>query len=269
MTAVAGSGGRIQYDDNRVVRTAIAASLIFHAAVLFGVNLMKAPAKKETPVPGTIVARLAQPRAAVAAAPPAQEAPKPQVEVPPPPPPPPKPSALPRLAPVTRDAPVTKAVAPAAPATPSPAVPRSAEPATAVTAAPPPPTAVAPAATAAPAATVGAPATPSPAAESADPGTLSQYRLAIMGAARRYKKYPRVAMDNNWEGKVEVRMVIGANGMIASISVRNGTGHEILDQQALDMIRKAKPLAPIPAALRGKEFTVDLPVIFSLKDEAG
>ncbi len=90
-----------------------------------------------------------------------------------------------------------------------------------------------------------------------------------MGAARRYKKYPRVAMDNNWEGKVEVRMVIGANGMIASISVRSGTGHEILDQQALDMIRKAKPLAPIPAALRGKEFTVDLPVIFSLKDEAG
>ena len=90
-----------------------------------------------------------------------------------------------------------------------------------------------------------------------------------MGAARRYKKYPRVAMDNNWEGKVEVRMVIGANGMIASISVRSGTGHEILDQQALDMTRKAKPLAPIPAALRGKEFTVDLPVIFSLKDEAG
>ena len=59
-----------------------------------------------------------------------------------------------------------------------------------------------------------------------------------MSAARRYKRYPRIAMDNNWEGKVEVRMVVGANGMISSITIRSGTGHEVLDQQALDMIRK-------------------------------
>jgi protein TonB len=99
-----------------------------------------------------------------------------------------------------------------------------------------------------------------------DAATLAQYRLAIIAAAKRYKRYPRVAMDNNWEGKVEVRMVIGANGMISVLSVRTSAGHEILDQQALDMIKKAKPLTPIPSALRGKEFTVDIPVIFSLKD---
>lgn len=104
--------------------------------------------------------------------------------------------------------------------------------------------------------------------DEADAGTLRAYRLAIITNARRYKVYPRVAMDNNWEGKVEVRMVIGANGMIASLSIKTGTGHEILDKAALGMIRKAKPLTPIPAALRGKEFTVDVPVIFSLKDDA-
>lgn len=76
-------------------------------------------------------------------------------------------------------------------------------------------------------------------------------------------------MDNNWEGKAEIRMVIGANGMISSITVKTSAGHEILDAQALDMIRKAKPLTQIPAALRGKEFTVDVPVVFSLKEETG
>lgn len=104
--------------------------------------------------------------------------------------------------------------------------------------------------------------------DAADAGTLRAYRLAIITNARKYKVYPRVAMDNNWEGKVEVRMVIGANGMIASLSIKTGTGHEILDKAALGMIRKAKPLTPIPAALRGKEFTVDVPVIFSLKDDS-
>ena len=64
-------------------------------------------------------------------------------------------------------------------------------------------------------------------------------------------------------------MVIGTDGTIASISIKTGSGFEVLDQQALEMIRKAKPLAPIPAQLRGKGFTVDVPVVFSLREETG
>ena len=115
--------------------------------------------------------------------------------------------------------------------------------------------------------------TPAPAApvagEATDPATLGQYRIAIITTAKRYKRYPRLALDNNWEGRAEVRMVVGADGSIASISIRSGSGFEILDQQALEMIRKAKALTPIPAALRGKGFTVDVPVVFSLKEETG
>ena len=76
-------------------------------------------------------------------------------------------------------------------------------------------------------------------------------------------------MDNNWEGKAEIRMVVGANGMISSITIKTSAGHEILDAQALDMIRKAKPMVQVPPGLGGKEFTVDVPVVFSLKEETG
>ena len=64
-------------------------------------------------------------------------------------------------------------------------------------------------------------------------------------------------------------MVIGPEGNIVSISIRSRSGYEVLDQQALEMIRKAKPLTPIPPALRGKGFTIDVPVVFSLKEETG
>ena len=76
-------------------------------------------------------------------------------------------------------------------------------------------------------------------------------------------------MDNNWEGQAEIRLVIGADGAIASISIKTRSGFDVLDQQALEMIRKAKPAATIPAQLRGKPFTVDVPVLFSLKEETG
>ena len=55
--------------------------------------------------------------------------------------------------------------------------------------------------------------------------------------------------------------------MISGISIKTSTGHEILDQSALDTLRKAKPLVPIPAALRGREFGLDVNFIFNLKDE--
>ena len=156
---------------------------------------------------------------------------------------------------------------------PGPAVPRAAEVA-AVPALPAEPSPAASAAGGASGASAARFAEAKPAAalpgagrpgNDADTGPLAQYRLALIGAARRYKRYPAHAMDKGWQGRVEIRLVIGANGMIRSSLVKASSGYEILDNQALDMVKKAKPLAPIPAALRGREFTVDIPVIFDLQ----
>jgi protein TonB len=157
---------------------------------------------------------------------------------------------------------------------PGPAVPRAAEVATAP-ALPAEPSAAAPSGSASAASAARAaeapPAAASPGAgttrsgSDADTGTLDQYRLALIVAARRYKRYPAQAMDKGWQGKVEIRLVVGANGTIQSSLVKASSGYEILDNQALDMVKKAKPLTQIPAALRGREFTVDIPVIFDLQ----
>lgn len=97
-----------------------------------------------------------------------------------------------------------------------------------------------------------------------DNGTLERYRLALIVATRRYKRYPAIAMEKGWQGKVEVHMVIGANGMLADATIKTSSGHEILDNQAIDMLKKGKTTVQIPASLRGREFSVDVPVIFDL-----
>ena len=105
------------------------------------------------------------------------------------------------------------------------------------------------------------------AASGPDPGTVAQFRLELMDIARRYKKYPRIAQDNSWEGRVELRIVIGEDGAIASLSVKKGAGRAVLDDEAQAMIRTAKSKAAIPPGLRGKAFTLEIPVDFFLKDE--
>jgi protein TonB len=250
---------------DRTFAYAVAGSLLVHALILLALHGVTRPTKNK-PVSAPILARLVPAQVLAPALPPQPERP-PRTE----------PAALPKQpAPRLQPAPPRRVAPPAlvplvpspAPATPSATeTQRSPEKAIEVLQPTPP----APPSMAAPPVTPEIPRPPSPPApaEQADPATLGQYRMAIISAAKRYKRYPRVAIDNNWEGLAEIRMVIGPDGSIASIGIRTRSGYEVLDQQALEMIRKAKPLTPIPAALRGKGFSIDIPVIFSLKEETG
>jgi protein TonB len=246
-------------DQNRAFNYAVLFSILLHGLLLFAFPGLRDPAKRPVP-PAPIVARLVQPPLAepTPAAPQAEPL-KPQ---------PLKPQALKPQArekpPPGKQRPIAKAPTKDEPkaAPPEPSAPE-----------PSAPVAEAPAAPAAPevppviARMEAAPAAAPPSVEAVDTGSLAQYRLQLISAARKYKHYPRVAMDNNWEGDVVVRMVIGANGMISALGIKTSSGHEVLDEQALQMFRKAKPLVPIPAALRGKEFTIELRAIYNLKDQ--
>ena len=250
-------------DQNRAFSQAVLASIALHALVLFGFTALKNSAPRAGPT-GPLVARLVEP--APPPAPPVAAPIPPQVE-------PPKPApreAAPRPKPRAAAKPSPRPSVPSPLPVPetAPAPPTAAEPAPAAPAAPRAAATSEPAAPAASAAARIETAPSPPAAEAIDAGSLAQYRLQLISAARKYKRYPRVAMDNNWEGEVLVRMVIGANGTISAASVKTSSGYEVLDSQALDMFRKAKPLVQIPAALRGKEFSIEVRAIYSLKDQA-
>src|SRR5450759_3030089 len=256
MSASNTTAGLIQsLAEERVLFWCVLVSIALHALVLLGMSSRRAPA----PAAKTLLVLTAR-LAPFAAAPRAPSQPKPAL------PAPPESASAPRTA-------LTKSAA-----TPAPAVNRTApvEPVKVPQpeSAPGAPGAEASAApSAAPIQTRPAPQAPagSPATEAAakpgneaDKGTLEQYRMALIVATRRYKRYPAIAMEKGWQGKVEVHIVIGANGMIARASITTSSGHDILANQALDMLKKGKTTVPIPAGLRGREFDFDVPVIFNL-----
>jgi protein TonB len=133
---------------------------------------------------------------------------------------------------------------------------------------PPERTALAPSPGAAGAAGHGEPTlAPRPGDDALDLGSLAQYRLALIGAAKHHRLYPESAVERGWQGRVTVRLDIDADGSVAAALVRRSSGHGALDQQALEMLRKAAGLTPLPPALRSREFSVDVPVLFELRGE--
>lgn len=103
------------------------------------------------------------------------------------------------------------------------------------------------------------------AAPIADATTVWQYRLQLVDAAKRYKRYPEVARENNWAGNVVVGVAVGADGR-PEASVRTSSGRPVLDEQALEMFQQAVKAVPLPPALRGKEFSLEVRAIYGLED---
>jgi protein TonB len=242
---------------NRSFALALLASLLLHALALAVLPSLRELAAQLPPVTVPLVARLAQPPTASSPPPAVQAAPRPAPHRPPvAPTAPPRAAETPALPPVARQAPrepVAQAAAAPAPQ-PAPAAPMQA------TSEPPAPAASGALARLEP--------LPAPAAlPGPDPGALERYRLQLVTAAARFKRYPRSAIDNNWEGAVVVRMAIGADGRIAALGVARSSGHEVLDRQALEMFRTAKPFVQLPRELEGREFELELRAIYSLRDQ--
>ena len=81
----------------------------------------------------------------------------------------------------------------------------------------------------------------------------------------KHKQYPRLAQMRGWQGTSKVELHIDANGNITSSAISESSGFEALDKQALEMVRKASPLPLPPEVLRGREFTIIVPVAFRLE----
>ena len=95
-----------------------------------------------------------------------------------------------------------------------------------------------------------------------DADGLRQYRLSLASATRRFKRYPPEALEQHWSGTAQVRVAIAASGLPQSVELLHSSGHEVLDAVALDMLGKAALNAAVPASLRGRPFSVPLPVEF-------
>jgi protein TonB len=230
-------------DDSRALHYSIAASLALHALLLLALPDLVDTARRAASIPPQIIARLMEPE-------PAPPVPVPAPPVQPAPPAPPEKKKAPAA---KKPAPVVSTPQPA----PTPSAPPMADPVPAPSA--PPLAAIDP-----------KPAAPAPASApqpAQPPESLSrdQYRLQLIDEARRHKRYPPLARENNWQGDVRVDVAIAANGR-PTVTLKGSSGYEVLDRQALEMFAQAARSVPVPPALRGKDFSFEVRAVYGLED---
>jgi periplasmic protein TonB len=115
------------------------------------------------------------------------------------------------------------------------------------------------------------PAAPTPApvvvAKAApDSALLDSYGKTLSSLIAKYQRYPRIAQLRSWQGTAQVQLSVSATGRMVNVVILRSSGFEVLDDQALEMVRQATPLPQPPEALRGREFTVMVPIVFKLND---
>ena len=88
-------------------------------------------------------------------------------------------------------------------------------------------------------------------------------KLAIHIA--KFKKYPRIAARRGWQGEVVLEVELTGKGQLIRKGVMRSSGFKPLDAEALKMIDRAVPFPAPPNILANKNFTILVPIIFTLR----
>ncbi len=108
---------------------------------------------------------------------------------------------------------------------------------------------------------------PAPMAASTAPlnaAAAVQYEQLLHAWLERHKRYPRQAKRLRIEGQGLLRIRIDRAGRTQFVSLERRTGNRLLDQAAIEMVRRADPFPPMPEGDSRRELEFIVPVAFML-----
>jgi len=102
------------------------------------------------------------------------------------------------------------------------------------------------------------------ASEAKQARTASLLQSSLQQAFALNFHYPRLAQRRGWQGEVQLSLRIKANGELSKIQVLHSSGHQVLDEAAMESLHDVKRLPQAVALLQGISMDLILPVIYKL-----
>ncbi|MEI6438046.1 MAG: TonB family protein [Candidatus Omnitrophota bacterium] len=93
---------------------------------------------------------------------------------------------------------------------------------------------------------------------------LKPYAEAVQQRVSSSIAYPYEAKENRWQGTVKLALVIRKDGSLRDVFVKESSGYDVFDQDAVNTAKVLAPYSPFPAMLTQDEITVTLPIVYSL-----
>ncbi len=91
----------------------------------------------------------------------------------------------------------------------------------------------------------------------------AMFQQTLLRHLARFQRYPDLARQERLQGTVHLSFILRRDGTVSGAWINSGSGAKVLDQEAVDMIRRAEPFPQIPGQLPDP-LSIKLPVIFAL-----
>jgi periplasmic protein TonB len=95
-----------------------------------------------------------------------------------------------------------------------------------------------------------------------DSSSLPRWPSKISTLLERNKRYPKAARERRESGVVQVSLKIDREGRLLSSNVKNSSGHSLLDEEAIAILKRARPFPPVPVKLPGQTISMTVPIRF-------
>lgn len=115
-----------------------------------------------------------------------------------------------------------------------------------------------------PAAQPSAPATTAPSPQPAPGPAATSWQGRLLAHLERHKRYPGAARFRRQQGVAGVAFSMDRQGRLLAVRLRTSSGVESLDEESLDLLRRAQPLPPPPPEVEGERLDLVVPVEFFL-----
>jgi periplasmic protein TonB len=95
--------------------------------------------------------------------------------------------------------------------------------------------------------------------------TIPTWTRKVVALLERNKRYPAAARARADRGTAQLVFSLDRQGKVTGARLTKSSGSAALDQEALDLVRRAQPFPPPPEAMPGPNVDLSVPVSFNVR----
>jgi len=101
--------------------------------------------------------------------------------------------------------------------------------------------------------------------KNAGEAALNDFSNILARHIAKFKLYPKIAQMRGWQGELVLEVKLNGDGALISSKIIKGSGFDVLDNEGLEMVKRASPFPIPPEILKGKSFSILVPIRFKLE----
>ena len=98
-----------------------------------------------------------------------------------------------------------------------------------------------------------------------DSNAIPTWKRQVVSLLERNKRYPAVAQARGEKGTAELAFSLDRPGRVTASRIVRSSGSAALDQETLELVRRAQPFPPPPPELAGGEISLSVPIKFNIR----